>query len=185
MSALSRRLLRAELWAGGALVAIIFLLMPVSAIMRKSGHPLIWADELATSLMVWLAFIGASAAIAMRRHMTVGLLSETLQGRARRWLLCLCDLLVLIFIAVMGWLAWQWFDPVGLVRAGGADALAQASFNFTYSEPTLTLGIRKFWFWLIVPLTLVTSAIHGFSVLAEDMRGDGPPILPPAAQDMP
>ena len=175
LGVISRHLLRAEMLLGAVLAAIIFALIPANAVLRHYGHPLLWAEELAVHLMVWLAFIGGSVCIATRQHMAIGLLPDRLSPRGRQRLAVLCDLLVLCFLLVMGWLCWLWFDPVGLWRAGDARSYAQASFNFTWSEPMLTMHLRKVWFWLIVPVSLVVAMVHTLAVLADDVAGRIPP----------
>lgn len=169
-----QRILQAEMLLGASLVAIIFLLMPLNAVLRYAGQPLLWVDEFTLQLMVWLAFLGASIGIATGQHMAIGLLAAKLPPRARRGLRILCDVLVLIFLGVMVWLAWLWFDPVGLWQRGGdVGLLAQETFNFTYTEPSLTLGLRKLWFWLFVPLSLIGAVFHALTVLVRDLCGQG------------
>lgn len=168
---LSRGLARAEMAAGAILVAAIFLLLMANVISRAMGHPLIWTDELAVDLMVWLAFIGASLAIASRGHMAIGLLPDALSPAARARLLLATDVLVLVFLLGMGLIIWRWLDLPGLIRAGSGAALAQETFNFIYTDPTLTLGVGKIWFWLILPVTTLTALIHALAKLAEDLAG--------------
>ena len=55
------------------------------------------------------------------------------------------------------------------VAARSGAALASDTFNFIYTDPTLTLGVPKFWFWLIVPMTCMTGAIHALAALSADL----------------
>ena len=166
---LSPAVMWVEAWLGAGLVLVIFLLLLANAVSRGIGKPLIWTDELAVHLMVWLAFLGASLCIAARNHMAVGLLAERLGPTRRLRLAVLVDLLVLAFLLVMIWVIWRWLDLPGLMRAGwSGQALAAETFNFIYTDPTLTLGVRKIWFWMIIPLTALTSLLHGCAVLVAD-----------------
>lgn len=177
LSRLSRGLARIEIGFGAALVAAIFALMLANAASRGFGRPLVWTDELAVHLMVWLAFIGGSAAVAVKGHMVMGLLPETLSPRAAARLALGTDLLVLLFLIAMAAVVWRWLDLPGLLRAGSGEALAQESFNFIYTDPTQTLGLRKIWFWLVMPVTVLTAGIHALAAIAEDLtrlRGDAP-----------
>lgn len=169
MRRLSRRVMQAEAALGGLLVAAMFLLLLGNAVSRSIGRPLIWTDELAVHLMVWLAFLGASLGVAGRNHMAISLLPDRLDPQARQHLRLLADLLVAVFFAGMLALCWRWLDPVGLIRAGSGAALAQQSFNFVYTDPTQTLGIRKIWFWLIVPATSLTGLLHALAALVADL----------------
>lgn len=162
--------MRAEAAAGGALVAAILGLLLANVVSRAAGRPLIWTDELAVHLMVVLALVGASLGIAMRGHMTMGLLADRLGPRNRARLALLADLSVLAFLLVLAAVLWRWFDLPGLLRAGSGAALAQQSFNFVYTDPTHTLGLRKIWFWLALPLTCATALIHCLAALHRDLR---------------
>lgn len=165
----SRALARLETHVGTLLVAVIFGLMLLNIAARALHYPLIWTTELAVNLMVWLAFIGASLAIATKNHMTMGLLPETLPPRLAQVVTLLSDLLVLAFLAVMAWVIWTWLDLPGLVRAGSGQALAQASFNFIWTEPMLTLDARKIWFWLIMPVSTLCAVLHTVASISGDL----------------
>lgn len=162
--------MRAEAALGGILVGAILLLLLANVISRGAGRPLIWTDELAVHLMVVLAFVGASLGIAVRGHMVIGLLPDRLGPRGRAGLALLADLSVLVFLLVLAAILWRWFDLPGLLRAGSGVALAQESFNFVYTDPTNTLGLRKVWFWLALPVTCATALIHCLAALHQDAR---------------
>lgn len=164
----SRALAKVEIACGGLLLLGILLLMLLNMIARGFGAPQVWTDELGAGLMVWLAFIGASVAIATKTHMVMGLLPETLSARSAAWVALLCDLAVLAYLMVMCLIIWNWLDLPGLWAAGSGQALAAQSFNFIYTDPTLTLGVRKIWFWLIIPLSTLSSLVHIAATLIED-----------------
>ena len=168
---ISRRIARLEMVLGAVLVAAVFGLLLLNAATRFARIPILWVDELAVQLMVCLAFVGASIGVAARNHMAITLLPEKLSPRGRIWLSISNNILVLLFLCMMAWLIWRWLDPIGLIRAGSGQALAAESFNFVYTTPTLTIGINKIWFWLIIPLTTLTLILHVFAALAEDIAG--------------
>ncbi len=41
------------------------------------------------------------------------------------------------------------------------------TFNFIYAENTSTLGIKKFWAWLIVPWFALSLSLHGVANLTQ------------------
>ncbi|MFC3628000.1 TRAP transporter small permease [Paracoccus angustae] len=166
---LSRAVMRAEAALGGVLVGAILMLLLANVVSRTAGRPLIWTDELAVHLMVVLAFVGASLGIALRGHMAIGLLPDRLGPRGRAALALLADLSVLVFLLALALILWRWFDLPGLLRAGSGAALAEQSFNFVYTDPTNTLGLRKVWFWLALPLTCATALVHCLAALHRDM----------------
>ncbi|MDG4674233.1 TRAP transporter small permease subunit [Shinella sp. 838] len=156
----SRKIAACEAWLAGALIFLIFLLLLANVVCRTLGLPLIWADELAVLLMAWVAFVGASMGLAHRQHIAVTLLPDAMPAAARRRLALLVDGLLLVFLAVLIVQLWNWFDPIGLWRAGSVDAFSSSAFNFIYQEPTITLGVPKFWFWLVLPIFCLTSVLH-------------------------
>lgn len=166
---LSAAILRLEKAVGALLVALIFLAMIAGAASGWMRRPLAWTDEFAVHLMVCLAFIGASMAIALGQHMTVGLLPDGLSPKNRAKLAVLNDLFLLAFLLVMALVIWRWLDLPGLIRAGSGAALAQETFSFIYTDPTQTLGVRKIWFWLVMPVTTVTSICHVLAQIAADL----------------
>jgi len=157
---LSAGVARVEAWAAGLAVLGIFVLLLVNVASRTLGRPLIWTDELAVNLMAWAAFIGASLGLAHHQHIAVTLVPDMLPARARRLVALVVDGVLMAFLVVLAVLLWRWLDPVGLLMAGSADAFSATTFNFVYQEPTVTLGVRKIWFWLILPVFCVTGAVH-------------------------
>ena len=121
--------------------------------------------------MIWMALIGASAMLRMRMGVAVTLVSDLLPVNLQRSVVRLVDFILLFFAIVLLILCWQWYDPVALVRSGfDLDSFARNTLKFIYTEPTSTIGIRKFWVWLAVPLMASTMTIHALANLLE-----GPP----------
>ena len=154
------QLARIEMALAGALVAAIFLLLLGNVVTRSLGVPMIWIDELAIYLMIGSGLLGASVAIARREHIAVTLLPDMFDGRTGLLFAIAIDAALLVFLIAFAVLLWFWFDPIGLWRAGSAEALASQSFNFLYQEPTTTLGLRKVWFWLILPVFAGAALFH-------------------------
>lgn len=165
----SHAVIRAETAAAGALVALVLALMVLGTLARAAGNPLIWTDEAAINAMIWAGLVGGSAGFGRGQHMAILLLPDAVGPRARLWLALAVDMAVLAVFAVLGWLVWRWFDLPGLLRAGSAEAYAQASFNFLYLEPTQTMGLRKVWLWLALPLFVCGAGLHGLAALARDL----------------
>ena len=97
---------------------------------------------------------------------------------ARRALALVVDVALLVFLLALSVQIWRWFDPITLWQSASAEAFSLATFNFIYQEPTVTLGMRKMWFWLVLPLFCVTATIHVLASLAGrlsggDLAGDG------------
>lgn len=143
-----------------ALILFIALILLAGTAMRGLGRPLIRSDEAATLAMVWVAFIGASLAIRERRHMVIGLLPDMLGAAGRGRVNRVATLLTALFLLALSAMLWNWFDLPGLIATGSGEALARESFNFVYTEPTQTLGLPKFWFWLVMPFSTICALLH-------------------------
>lgn len=157
------------------LVAALVGLILLNVVTWAADIAVYWVDELAIYTMIWLVFIGASHTSRLRRHVRVTLVLGALRGRPRRWLEIGTDLLLWAFCVFLIWLAWIWYDPLG-VGAAGFDrrAFSAATFNFIYDEPTLTIGIRKFWIWLVMPWLAVTASLHASANVADTLSGRTP-----------
>lgn len=159
-----------------ALAALLVLLILLNIVTRTAGVAIFWVDELAIYTMIWMALIGASAALRMRIGVAVTLVTDLLPGRVRRGVARLVDAVLLYFAMTLLVLSWQWYDPVALVRSGfDLDTFAQTTFKFIYSEPTSTLGISKFWVWLAVPLMALAMSVHAAANLLEGPRENSEP----------
>lgn len=165
LSTASALLARVEAVAIGALMLTIFGLLMLNVVTRSLGAPVIWVDELAVLLMIWIALIGASLALAHREHIAVTLLSEALPARPRAVMSFCVDLALFGFFVVFAVILWRWFDPITLWKAGSVEAFSQQTFNFLYQEPTVTLGVSKVWFWMIMPVFCVTGLVHMAALL--------------------
>lgn len=160
MQRLSAVVLRLEKALAGALTFAILLLVGLGSVARGLGAPQVCTDELAVHLMVMLAFIAASMGVALQNHMAMGLMPESLGPRGWRVLARVNQGLILGFMALMAGLTWVWLDIPGLIAAGSGEALAESSFNFAWTDPTLTLGLRKIWFWLVIPASVLSGMLH-------------------------
>jgi TRAP-type C4-dicarboxylate transport system permease small subunit len=161
---LEKRLLTA---LAGALVLLILL----NVVTRAAGAALFWVDELAIYAMVWMALIGASAMVRMRTGVAVTAVTDFLPRALQRIAARTVDAILLFFAATLLVLCWQWYDPVALAESGfDLQAFAESTFKFIYIEPTSTIGIRKFWVWLAVPLMACAMTIHALANLLEGPR---------------
>lgn len=157
--------------ACGALVAITTALILLNVLTRALQMALFWVDELAVYCMVWAALLGAATTVRRREAIAVGLVPPLLRPPARRALRVFGDSAVLVFAAVLTITCWLWFDPPLLLASGfDIDAFISASYNFVYRDPTHTLGIRRFWLWLVMPLTALSLSLFALANLAESLR---------------
>ena len=175
LSRVSNAVLSVEKLLISALAAALVLLILLNVATRAAGAAIFWVDELAIYTMIWMALIGSSVMLRMRLGVAVTLVTDLLPHAFRHAVFRLVDALLLIFAVALLVLSWQWYDPVALIQSGfDFDAFAQDTFKFIYTEPTNTLGIRKFWVWLVVPLMAAAMTLHALANLLE-----GPADTPP------
>ncbi|WP_370211260.1 TRAP transporter small permease [Roseovarius sp.] len=70
--------------AGGLLVLAMIVLILASIVLRELfGNPLVWANEIALALFLWIIFIGAGTAFAGNIRIRFTLLTSGLPSRLR------------------------------------------------------------------------------------------------------
>lgn len=152
---------RIELTAAALLAVGVTLLILLNVVTRTAGAPIYWVDEAAIYTMVWMTFLGASAAIEMRQQVAITILTDALPSGAQRVAAKLVDLAVFVFALAMVWFCWRWFNPLALAQAGwDVMAFQGATFNFIYAEPTSTLGVAKWLIWLVMPIFALGVLLH-------------------------
>jgi TRAP-type transport system small permease protein len=112
------------------------------------NHSLFWSEEVGRICLVWLSFLGATAAYRRGAHIGIGFFVEKLPQRLRFGLRILVQLASLAFFIV-------------LIVAGGQFVW------FAAGHKTPALGISKFIPYLIMPLSGLVFTIHGCHQLLE------------------
>lgn len=167
---ISDRIVRFEQGCAGGLIALVFALLIANVLTRLFRLPIYWIDELAIFVMIWAAFVGTSISIYHREHIAVTLLFDGLGERNQNMLRIFVDVLLMAFLLILAGLLWRWFDPILLLKSESLEAFSQVDFNFIYQEPTTTIGIKKVWFWMIMPIFCVTSLVHATSNLTASIK---------------
>ena len=124
---------RAEAWVLGALVAAMTFTSFLQVICRYVfNSPLVWSEELARYLFVWIGLVGAGAAVRTGGHFGLDLLVRNLPAVARPWAGGLVSAVVTVFAATL------------LVQ--GLRETAQASLQSAFSLP-----FRMHWAYAAIP----------------------------------
>ena len=151
LSRLSAGVAWVELRLSALLAVGVTLLILLNVVTRYFGVALFWVDELAIYTMVWMTFLGASAALHYRTSVSITLFADAVGAAARQIILRVVDVVIFAFSLAMLWFCWRWFLPLDLIQSGFDLMKFQGStFNFIYAEPTLTLGLPKYLFWLVM-----------------------------------
>jgi TRAP-type C4-dicarboxylate transport system permease small subunit len=174
------------------LIRVIVLALPLMILANAAGRalrsPIYWMDELAILTMVWLAMVAMSLTLKTRDAVAVTMLIDVFPSRLVKVMKVTVDLLVLAFGLIMVVLSWYWFDPLTLMQFGfDTHEFAGETFNFMYQDTTSTLGLQKFWFWLVVPISALCTCIHGFfnltQTLVRPLDADGEAATPKPLTD--
>ncbi|MDR5897634.1 TRAP transporter small permease subunit [Halomonas vilamensis] len=183
---LSTALARVEEMTAAALAAVVTCLILTNIAFRVVGSPLYWISELSIYAMIWMTFLIASAVLKRRQGIAVTLLPEALSQTGRKLIMLWVDGMVLLFALAMVGLCWQWYQPLTLARLGfDTQAFQGETFNFIYAENTSTLGIKKFWFWLIVPWFALSLTLHSIANFVQGLWQWRDPTEGPGAETLP
>lgn len=160
LSAISNGLVRLERWASRLLVVAFVALIVANVAMRYVvGRPIIFAEELAAILLVWLAFVATSITIHDRAQIGVTLLTDKLPKGPRRWVEIAVLAVMAAVLATLLWTSWAWVH----------------SPSVTF-EQVITTGWAKAPFFWIVPIFSATALIHVLADLAEAVSGRTAPL---------
>jgi tripartite ATP-independent transporter DctM subunit len=110
-NALSGFARRADHWLGATVEAIAALLVLAEICVLFAGvtaryvfhQPLVWSDELASILFLWLSMLGAAVALRRGEHMRMTALVNTVPAAKRAMLDALALAASLAFLALVAW----------------------------------------------------------------------------------
>ncbi|BCH34011.1 membrane protein [Mesorhizobium sp. L-8-10] len=133
-------------WALILILAAISVIVFANVALRYlTNYSIVWAEELARYLMIWMTFLGAGLVLRFGGHVGIDSLHHVLP---RRWAQILRVGLALLMIAFFAVMAWQGFDYMQRARFQTTPAL-RISFSYVYAVFPIGFGL------LIVHLLLV------------------------------
>ncbi len=80
---------------------------------RKAGAALVWYDEVASILLAWLTFYGASLAALKRTHIGFPKLVAGMGPRVRPYVVMFREAVVLGFFGLVAWAGWKVMGVLG------------------------------------------------------------------------
>src|SRR5689334_14711642 len=97
-----------EIPAAALVVAEIVILF--AGVVARYGlrQPLIWSDELASILFLWLAMLGAAVAFRRSEHMRMTAIVGTVGPGLRAYLDAVATCAALAFLVMVVWPSWQY-----------------------------------------------------------------------------
>lgn len=110
---LGRLVALVEWWAVGLMAAMVVIVCWAVFTRYVLNSSLVWYDEFASYLLVWLTFFGAVVADYQRRHINFDLLVNKLEPTARRVVDVVGELAVLGFQFVLLYYGWILTEKMG------------------------------------------------------------------------
>lgn len=93
---------------GIVLFILIFSVVLLQVFMRYVlGSPLVWSEELARYLFIWVSYLGWVFATRGGTHIRISAFFNTLPRRVQRGVRIGNQFLILVFALVLGWLGYQ------------------------------------------------------------------------------
>ena len=80
---------------------IMTVLVFVSAMSRKFGHPMSWAVDLSTFLFAWAVFLGIDSAMRHGSLVSVDILVTKLSKKNQWMIMCFNNVIICLFLAMM------------------------------------------------------------------------------------
>ncbi|MCI0372681.1 MAG: TRAP transporter small permease [candidate division NC10 bacterium] len=152
-----------ETWVMLLLIAMTLLVTVAVFYRYVLGASLIWYDEFASYLLVWLTFYGAVMAAYHRRHIAFETLVERLRPAARRGADLAAEVCVLLFQGILLYYGWV------LARAIRADTAVSLEW------------VRMSWIYSVLPISgalmLLISLVDLATLLTGGARSGKPQAL--------
>src|SRR4051812_7143000 len=91
------------------LVTAEIVILFAGVVARYALHrPLIWSDELASILFLWLAMLGAAVAFRRGEHMRMTAVVASARPATRAYLDVVATVAALAFLVMIAWPAWEY-----------------------------------------------------------------------------
>jgi len=136
MNRFFRRLIALVEWWAALLLVLMAVVVCLGVFFRYAlNSSLVWYDEFASYLLVWLTFYGAVVASYRRRHIGFEIVVDRFEPRTRRIIDFISECFVLCFQLVLFYYGWL------LVRKMGDDS----AISLTW--------IKMGWVYSVLPIT--------------------------------
>lgn len=146
-----------EEWVGGLFFLVIFAILILQIMARQIfNSPLMWSEELARLIFVYVALLGVSMAIRSQQHVYIdfltNLMPETVKKLANTFVQLLIFISILLFL-YLGYGVWQ-----------------DASFPMEALKVTFNADITQQWLYAGLPLIACLMLFRFFQAQAENWQ---------------
>jgi len=118
-----------------ALVIIVFL----AVVYRKSGASLSWYDEVASVMLAWLTYYGASLAALRREHIGFSGVIDHVNVRLRLVLIAVAEAFIFAFFILLAWVGVK-----VLVVLGGDTLVSLPWVPVRFTQSVIPIGAALF-----------------------------------------
>lgn len=91
-----------EIYVNGILLLAMCVIIFLQILFRHLDMPLVWTEEIARFLFVWIIYLSTSLAIKRKRHLSIDILPLFLSKRGKLILTLISDLVGLVFFIIIG-----------------------------------------------------------------------------------
>jgi TRAP-type C4-dicarboxylate transport system permease small subunit len=135
------------------LIAILVAFLTISVVSRYAlDIGLVWSDEAARLLFVWIVFVGFAVGVRHRAHIGVEWLVDALPSGLKRALGVLQDILILLFSIFFTW-----------------QSIVTVRFSFLQTLPGLQISIA--WLYIAVLVAGVLMTLYAVANLWDRLSG--------------
>ncbi|CAM5280845.1 TRAP-type C4-dicarboxylate transport system permease small subunit [Aquamicrobium terrae] len=125
----------ANRWAMILALAAMSVIVFANVVLRYlTNYSLVWAEEVARYLMIWMTFLGAGLVLRFGGHVAVDNLHHVLPPRAARLLRVGLAALLLAFFAAMAW------EGVLYMKAARYQTTPATGISFSYVYAVFPIG---------------------------------------------
>ncbi|MDH3378095.1 MAG: TRAP transporter small permease subunit [Gammaproteobacteria bacterium] len=89
------------------LLLALVIIVVVAVVYRKSGHSLVWYDEVASIVLAWLTYYGAALAALKRSHIGYSGLVDATRRPLKFILLIVAEAAVIGFFILLAWVGYK------------------------------------------------------------------------------
>ena len=147
-----RIFIAANKWALVAILAAMSCIVFTNVSMRYlTNFSIVWAEEVARYLMIWMTFLGAGLALRQGAHAAIDNLQSAVGPRLGRLMRAVVVLLLLVFCGLMAWTGYEYMTRMG------RQVTPATRISFTYIYAAMPAGFLLF----IVHLLLVLRTYLG------------------------
>ncbi len=123
------------------------------ALRYLTNFSIVWAEEVARYLMIWMTFLGAGMALRMGGHVAITNLHDMVPTGAARYLRGIVALVLLSFCLLMIWIGYDYMSRMGRQLTPAT----RIPFSYIYAAMPIGFALLTLHFLFVVKSYIVGS----------------------------